>query len=57
MEQFLFKLQNKQAFKSTILNNNIITFSRQIQKKIWKKDKTYYSRSKGVEGRNKREKE
>lgn len=36
MEQFLFKLQNKRALKSIILNDNVITFSHQIQKKIYK---------------------
>lgn len=33
MEQFMLKLQNKQALKSIIWNDNVTTFSHEIQKK------------------------
>lgn len=33
MEQFMLKLQNKQALKSIVWNDNVTTFSHEIQKK------------------------
>lgn len=48
MEQFLFKLQNKRALKSIILNDNVITFPHQIQKKIINKTKHIILGAKGL---------